>query len=119
MEQVCLAAADVENPCRGPELVGGHEFFGYGFPAAIVAIPTVSMAAITVPVIELVLLGLEHALDFVIDHPVNVAAFGPLVERGYYIQQPAHDQLSLSAVCSPMNDLPGDAPKGTHTRNSV
>ena len=82
VEQVSLAATHVQNPGVGLEVVNGNQLLGHHFPAAVILVAAVTVAAIAVSVVELVLSGLDHAVDFVVHHPADIIPLGFFVKRG-------------------------------------
>ena len=51
-----------------------------GFPSPVVFVAAIAIAAVTVPIIGLILLGLEHAMDFIIHHAVDILSLSLLCE---------------------------------------
>src|SRR5262249_42450473 len=58
--------------------------------AGNVAVAAVTVAPVAVPIIGLVFLGLEHAMDFVVHHARDIVALGHLVEGRDDVEQTAH-----------------------------
>src|SRR2546421_11366340 len=78
-----FAASYVENARTGFEPIVCDERFCARFPpSGKVIVAAVAVAPIAVPIILLVFLRLEHAMDFVVHHPRQVIALGALMQRG-------------------------------------
>lgn len=91
VKEEAFSAADIEDARTGFESVGVDEGLGYGFPAACkVFVASVSEAAVAVPVIEFVFLGLEHAGDLVIDHAGEDIADSGFMEWGDEVAELGH-----------------------------
>ena len=90
VEQVRLSTADIEDARVRVQAVVFDEVLGHRFPAAVVAIAAIPVAAVAVPVVEAVLLRLEHAMHFVVGHSRHVVARRSPVQRGDEIQQLSH-----------------------------
>ena len=91
VEQERLAAADVENLGSVLEPVDVDQRLRHRRPAAVdELVAAVAVAAVAVPVVELVFLRLQHAVDLVVDHARQVVALGRLMQRRHDVQQSTH-----------------------------
>src|SRR5262249_34935681 len=92
VEQVSLAATDVEDPGVALESVDIDQFLRGWRPVSLdEAIAAVAVAPVAVPIVGLVLLGLQHAMHLVVDHAREVVALGRAVHRGHDVEQSAHE----------------------------
>jgi len=91
VKEKAFSASDIEHARTGFEPVSVDESLGNGFPAASkIFVSTVTEAPVTVPIVELIFLGFEHAGDFVIDHAGEDITGGGFVERSYKITELGH-----------------------------
>src|ERR1700734_749834 len=91
VEQERLAAADVEHARSVLEPIDVDQGLRHRFPAAVdELVAAVAVTAVAVPVIELVFLGLHHAMGFVVVHARQVIALRRLVQRGDDVEQASH-----------------------------
>ena len=69
---------------------------GNGFPAAReILVSTIAEPTVTIPVIELIFLGLQHAGDFVIDHASKDIAVGGFVKWSDEMTELGHRKRNL------------------------
>ena len=92
MQQESLPAAHVENARPVPQTVDLDHLLGDDLPSPVVPVAAVAEAAIAVPIIEFVLLRLQHAHDFVVHHARQVVALRPPVQRCDDVQQLPHSR---------------------------
>src|SRR6202043_2421724 len=91
VEQERLAAADVEHARSVLEPIDVDQGLRHRFPAPVdELVAAIAVAAVAVPVIELVFLRLHHAMDFVVVHAREVIALRRLVQRGDDFEQASH-----------------------------
>ena len=117
VEQVALAATNIKDRRLVREFVALDQRLGNRFPAPWeVVVAAVAVAAVTVPVVRLVLLGNEHRLDLVVDHAGEVVALRRLMvdSLGVTIAPRsagtlAHDVLAAKGRSSDYDDLRAEA----------
>lgn len=69
---------------------------GYGLPAASeILVSTIAKPTVTIPVIELIFLCLQHAGNLVVDHPSDNIAAGGFVKRSDEIAELGHRKRNL------------------------
>ncbi len=91
VQQKALAAADVEDANLALEAVQIDQRLRDRLPAALdVAIAAIAVAPVAVPVVGLVFLGLEHAVDLLVHHAADIVPLGHLVQRGDDVEQTTH-----------------------------
>src|SRR5580658_2953981 len=92
VEKKGLAAADIENFGAVFQTIDVDQRLSDGFPSTFDEfVAAVSVATVSVPVIEFVFLRFDHAMNFVVHHPGEVIAFGGLMQRRHNIEHSSHE----------------------------
>src|ERR1700722_14043470 len=100
VEQERFAAADVEYARSVLEPVDVDQGLRHRLPAPVdELVAAIAVAAVAVPVVELVFLGLHHAMHFVVVHAREVIALRRLVQRGDDVGQGARSSYPHLDAC--------------------